>query len=109
MNEIEKADKWETGEYGASEQHAIAMPAEFDKEVDDAVGLQMISIRLPKQLLDDMKLIAKKEGVGYQPLIRRVLLRFAAAEFRAMAQDARSLTSAALDDDPLDTSERKCA
>jgi hypothetical protein len=77
--------RWESGALGLSPEHATPAPASLDKEVDDALGLQMISIRLPKQLIDDLKLIAGKENLGYQPLIRRVLLRFAEAEFRAMA------------------------
>lgn len=61
-------------------------PTELDQLVDESLAMQMISIRLPKRLLDDLKLIAKKEGLGYQPLMRRVLTRFASAELRAMAR-----------------------
>ena len=77
--------QWQRGELGLSAEHAVAAPEELEREVDDALGLQPISIRLPKGLIEDMKLIAQKEGLGYQPLIRRVLLRFAEMEFRSMA------------------------
>jgi len=78
---------WENGQLGLSAEHAVAANPEFEIDVDDALELRPISIRLPKSLIDDMKLIAQKEGLGYQPLMRRVLLRFAAAEFRSMAHE----------------------
>jgi len=79
--------RWESGELGLSADHAVAAPEQLEREVDEALGLQLISIRLPRRLIDDLKLIATKEGLGYQPLVRRVLLRFAAAEFRSMAHE----------------------
>ncbi|MBB5875877.1 hypothetical protein [Xanthomonas sp. 3498] len=76
---------WETGELGTSIAHAYVAPSDHGSAVDDALGLQMISLRLQKKLIADLKLIAEAEGLGYQPLIRRVLMRFAAAEFRNRA------------------------
>ena len=84
--------RWESGELGLSAEHAVAAPAQLEREVDDALGLQLISIRLPKGLIEDLKLIATKEGLGYQPLVRRVLLRFAEAEFRSMAHQQLAST-----------------
>lgn len=81
----EPACAWESGELGNSAEHAVPASREHGAAVDEALGLQMISIRLPKALISDLKLIADKEGLGYQPLIRRVLMRFAEAEFRNMA------------------------
>ncbi|CRD54372.1 hypothetical protein [Stenotrophomonas indicatrix] len=87
MNSKDNECRWESGEFGLSEQHALAAPASVERDIDDALALQMISIRLPKQLLNDLKLIAPKEGLGYQPLIRRVLQRFVEGEFRNMVYD----------------------
>ncbi|MEI2429179.1 hypothetical protein RDV84_23195 [Lysobacter yananisis] len=84
--------QWEDGTLGLSADHAVPAPASLDREVDDALALQMISIRLPRGLLDDLKLIAEKEGLGYQPLIRRVLMRFANAEFRSMVRSKLTST-----------------
>ncbi|WP_129136365.1 hypothetical protein [Luteimonas sp. YGD11-2] len=83
----DKACPWDTGELGLSVEHARPTTKEHAVAVDDALGLQLISIRLPKRLIDDLKLIAGDEGLGYQPLIRRVLMRFAAAEFRSRAHE----------------------
>lgn len=72
------------------EQRAAAMdPAEAEK-IDEAVGLQMISIRLERALLGNLKLIAKHHGVGYQPLIRDLLNRFARSELLSILQDLES-------------------
>ena len=78
---------WESGELGVSREHARPASDEHQKALDEHVGLQMISIRLQKNLIDGLKIIAEKEGVGYQPLIRRVLVRFVDSEFKRMVQD----------------------
>lgn len=56
------------------------VPAEEAAKIDEELGLQMISIRLERQLLKNLKLIAQHHGVGYQPLIRDLLNRFARSE-----------------------------
>lgn len=74
---IESTDEaWEDGTLGASAEHAKAAPAELQKQIDDCLGLQAISIRLPKQLIDAYKVISAHHGVGYQPLMRDILQRF---------------------------------
>jgi len=78
---------FEKGELGLSKEHAERMPAEHDLAVDEALGLKLISIRLPESLIQDLKFIANREGLGYQPLIRRVLQRFTSMEFKNMARE----------------------
>lgn len=83
----QKACPWETGELGQSEEHVrVATDAEM-REVDDALELQMISIRLQKGLLCALKDIARHHGIGYQPMIRDLLNRFAMSEIRTILQD----------------------
>jgi uncharacterized protein (DUF4415 family) len=84
------ADAWESGRLGRDEAHAKPAPAEFDSLVDDSLGLQMISIRLQKELIEDFK-IAEFRGVGYQPLMRDALKRFVDAEFKRMAIEYSNL------------------
>ena len=67
---------WEDRTLGASIEHVQVAGAEHEAALDDALGLQSISIRLPRQLIDQFKLIAHFHGVGYQPLMRDVLGRF---------------------------------
>ena len=78
---------WESGELGASEEHAVRRSPEDDRALDEAMELQMISVRLPKALIDDLKFLAAREGLKYQPLMRRVLTRFAAGELKSIAID----------------------
>ena len=78
---------WENGDLGNSEEHAVVLGAEHTREVDDALAMHMISIRLPKDLIEGLKFIANREGLGYQPLIRRVLQRFSEAEYRSIAAE----------------------
>ena len=70
---------WENGGLGQSEDHAVVAQGS-KQEVDDALGMQLISIRLQKQLVNDLKKIAEVHGVGYQPMIRDLLNRFARSE-----------------------------
>jgi hypothetical protein len=58
--------------------------------IDDAADLQMISIRLQKGLLSSLKTIAEFHKVGYQPLIRDLLIRFATAEMKLVLNDLLS-------------------
>ena len=86
-NEIEK---WESREYGADEEYVERVVLDREcldvidgKDIEKLNGkMQLISIRLPEQLIQDLKQIGKKEGLGYQTLIREVMKRFVAAENR---------------------------
>jgi hypothetical protein len=73
---IESTDQaWESGTLGASPAHTKPAPADMEAAIDASLGLQAISIRLPKQLIDGYKLIGAHHGVGYQPLMRDILQR----------------------------------
>lgn len=69
-------EAWESGALGTDETHVRAAPAELEASIDASLGLQAISIRLPKQLIEAYKLISAHHGVGYQPLMRDILQRF---------------------------------
>lgn len=99
----ESACKWESGELGMSEEHAVPSKPEHERSVDKALGMQLISIRLPVSLIKDLKTIAGREGLGYQPLARRVLQRFTAAEFKAIAGQELSRASDRARDEVADT------
>ena len=75
-----RSDAWDSRKLGQEEEFARRAGAAHETALDEALGLQMISIRLPRQLIDRLKLIAKHNGVGYQPLMRDVLSRFANGE-----------------------------
>ncbi|PLR40191.1 hypothetical protein CYR32_00150 [Chimaeribacter coloradensis] len=74
------SDKWDNRELGASEEHVSVVSDQAAAEADDQLGLQAISIRLPKALIRELKEIAQRYDVGYQPMVRDLLNRFAQAE-----------------------------
>ncbi|PIT71949.1 hypothetical protein [Limnohabitans sp. B9-3] len=70
------AEAWDTRALGASADHVAVADVANEQALDKALELQSISIRLPKQLIEQYKLIAHFHGVGYQPLMRDTLTRF---------------------------------
>lgn len=77
MEKIAGTDEaWEDRALGASDAHAKVASAEHLAALDDALGMQSISIRLPKQMIEAYKFIGAHHRVGYQPLMRDILQRF---------------------------------
>lgn len=69
----EDAERWDNKELGASAKHARPASEEQQQALDDATGLQLISIRMPKVLIEQVKQLARLEGIGYQPYVRKVM------------------------------------
>ena len=69
------ADKWESGELGRSIEHVGVVSATNELEMDEALGLQLVSVRLQKSLIKDLKELARSEGLGYQPYLRQILTK----------------------------------
>ena len=80
-------DAWESGEYGLDEAFIKVTDAAEAAEVDGALNLKMISIRLQKDLINKLKLIAKYHGIGYQSLIRNQLHKFVRSELIHIATE----------------------
>lgn len=76
------SEAWEAGALGLAEEYAAVAPESRKQQIDDLLGLKLISIRLENDLIDKFKLIAKIHGMGYQPLMREVLKRFADSEIK---------------------------
>lgn len=91
-------DAWEDGSLGREEEFVRVSKNVDDAALNEAAGLQPISIRLQKSLIEDFKMIAKINGIGYQPLIRQVLKRFADSEKRRILRE-KSADMRTLDDD----------
>jgi uncharacterized protein (DUF4415 family) len=77
-------EAWESEELGADEKHVRAAPEETARKIDDAAGLQMISIRLDRSLIESFKMLGEFHGIGYQPLMRDALRRFAECEMKSI-------------------------
>jgi hypothetical protein len=82
-------EAWDERALGASAEHVVVAGDEYVSALDDALGLQSISIRLPKQMIEQYKLIAHFHGVGYQPLMRDVMARFVPNAIREILEAER--------------------
>jgi hypothetical protein len=81
-------EAWDSGTLGREEAFAAVAPdGEIDANINDHLDLQPISIRLEKSLIEDFKLIAKMNGLGYQPLMRQILKRFADCEKKRILRE----------------------
>lgn len=79
-------DAWDTGALGRDAEFVSVAQDDIESVIDEALELQMVSIRLQKSLIDDFKCIAKLNGLGYQPLMRQVLTRFADCEMKRICR-----------------------
>ncbi len=72
----EDSNHWDNRELGADARYVRLVSKDEEKRIEDAMGLQMISIRLPKGLIEMLGVLAWEEGdmPKYQPYIRRVLI-----------------------------------
>lgn len=83
MNFTDKdIEKWENGDLGMSAD-SVQISEDSDS-LDSALGMQLISIRLEKKLIANLKRIAAHHNVAYQPMVRDLLNRFATAELKLM-------------------------
>ncbi len=76
------AEAWESGALGEARAHAKRVEDALEQQIDDALGLQPISIRLPRTTIETYKMLAKLHKVGYQPLMRDAICRWAESELK---------------------------
>ena len=107
---IQSTDKnWDNGTLGQSEEHAMPSSS-TDQTLNEAMAMQSISIRLDKALIEELKVIADINGLGYQPLIRRVLHRFTNGEMKKLVTEHASLLKKHHKKNPIDDeNDRQCA
>lgn len=77
-------EAWESEQLGADESHAVQAAPQIAAQIDESLGLQMISIRLDKSLIESFKVLGAFHGIGYQPLMRDALKRFSECEMKAI-------------------------
>ena len=93
---------WDNGTLGRDEKFAVTASPEEEFALDNALDLKLISIRMPTELIKTLKVIAGVHGVGYQPLMRDVLGRFARAEMIEILrqlQEQKTLEAALSDEE----------
>jgi hypothetical protein len=106
---VNTPEAWEDGSLGRDEKYVAPATAAHEQALDEALGLQPVSIRLPKQLIDQFKLIAHFHGVGYQPLMRDVLARFVPGALQEILQAQQGLAKQAAEATMPAARERKAA
>ena len=85
---IEATDEaWDSGQLGKDKEHVGVSDGVDEKSIDESIGLVPVSIRLQKSLVNDFKMIAELNGIGYQPLMRQILTRFANSEKKKIVRD----------------------
>lgn len=80
-------EAWDERLLGADEAFVKIAEDDVEGDIDESAGLQMISIRLQKPLIEDFKAIATLSGLGYQTLMRQVLHRFADCEKKRLLRE----------------------
>lgn len=91
---LDTEEAWDTKRLGADEKYVKVHKSNAAERaaIDEIVGLQAISIRLQRELIDDFKLMAKLNGMGYQTLMRQVLTLWVDAEKKSLAREYISET-----------------
>jgi hypothetical protein len=82
-------ENWESGELGLNPGQAKTASPEEVAAIEQAAGIsmQLISMRMPTDLLRVLKEIAKYRGIGYQPMIRDLLDRWAVGEIKTILNE----------------------
>jgi len=97
---IEASDEaWDSGKLGRDADYVTVSGRVDEKRIDESVGLVPVSIRLQKSLVNDFKMIAELNGIGYQPLMRQILTRFAESEKKKIIRDMVTKKGLGLDID----------
>ena len=70
-------EAWEERALGADENYVKAVDEAVENEIDEAAGTHLVSIRMQKAMIEDLKVIgALNGGLGYQTLMKQILQRF---------------------------------
>lgn len=93
-------EAWDAGKLGRDENYVRVSEGVDEKSIDASVGLVPVSIRLQKSLVNDFKMIAELNGIGYQPLMRQILTRFAECEKKRIIRDMMAEEGMGRDIDP---------
>ena len=94
---VEDDSAWESRTVGASEEYVEVAP-DITQELDRALDLHPISIRLQRSLVENLKALAHLHGLGYQPLVRQILTRWVESEVKQLV--ARAPDPSPIEDGP---------
>jgi predicted DNA binding CopG/RHH family protein len=94
-------EAWDSRALGADAQYVVVADDAHEAALEEALELQAISIRLPKDLIRNYKLIADFHGVGYQPLMRDILHRFVKPALKEILEEQIKAEKAKPEHPPL--------
>jgi uncharacterized protein (DUF4415 family) len=78
-------EAWDERSLGSDENFVAVADESLAAGVDEAAGTQLISIRMQKSMIEDLKAIALNNGgLGYQTLMKQVIQRFIDCEKRTV-------------------------
>lgn len=81
-------EAWDDRTLGADAAFVKKADDDIEAVIDESAGLQLISIRLDKSLIEDFKAIAAlNNGIGYQTLMRQILKRFVDSEKKRLLNE----------------------
>jgi predicted DNA-binding protein len=66
-------ENWENGTLGCSAEHARVAPPGTDEMVDEILGIQMVSFRVSKKVVEEFDKASKLSGVIPKALMRKAL------------------------------------
>jgi len=100
-------EAWEDRSLGADEAFVVVDDSGIESEIDEAAGTQLVSIRLQKAMIDDLKAIgALNGGLGYQTLLKQILQRFIEGEKKKLWNDIVAERLKELKPSPSDTCQK---
>jgi predicted DNA binding CopG/RHH family protein len=78
MNKTLEEEEWgPEGKFGRDPKHAKKAPKELQQQLETFRKEQLlkaISIRLPEDVIESLRLEAKEKGIGYQTYVRMILI-----------------------------------
>lgn len=80
------AEAWEERRIGAEEEFVAVAPDALQKQVEASIAMQLISLRLPDDLIEGFKFIAQRNNIRYQTLMRQCLQRFYEGEMKMIVR-----------------------
>ncbi len=80
-------EAWDNRLLGADDSFVRAVATDIADQIDEAAGSQLISIRMQKSTIEDLKVIATFNKLGYQTLMKQVVQRFVECEKKKIWRD----------------------
>ena len=81
----DNVELWENRELGADEEFVRKASPDIEKKLNESLGLHSISIRIPVEIIELLKEFAHDDGIGYQPLMRQIITKYARERSRKKA------------------------